>query len=101
MMILVIFVVLLFLKGIDLIPKRWQSFFELVYFHFYYMAKDNLGVEGLKYFPFIFSLFFFFSLFKCFWFMSLCLYPNNSHYCNSWVFFFHYYWGYFCWTLEV
>lgn len=59
MMILVIFVVLLFLKGIDLIPKRWQSFFELVYFHFYYMAKDNLGVEGLKYFPFIFSLFFF------------------------------------------
>ncbi len=58
-MILVIFVVLLFLKGIDLIPKRWQSFFELVYFHFYYMAKDNLGVEGLKYFPFIFSLFFF------------------------------------------
>lgn len=59
MMVLVIFVVLLFLKGIDLIPKRWQSFFELVYFHFYYMAKDNLGVEGLKYFPFIFSLFFF------------------------------------------
>nr|YP_009428246.1 ATP synthase F0 subunit 6 [Favites abdita]ASV64459.1 ATP synthase F0 subunit 6 [Favites abdita] len=59
MMLLVIFVVLLFLKGIDLIPKRWQSFFELVCFHFYYVAKENLGVEGLKFFPFILSLFFF------------------------------------------
>ena len=35
MMLLVIFVVLLFLKGIDLIPKRWQSFFVLACFHFY------------------------------------------------------------------
>lgn len=59
MMFLVIFVVLLFLKGVDLIPKRWQSFFELVCFHFYYVAKENLGVEGLKFFPFILSLFFF------------------------------------------
>ena len=59
MMSLVIFVVLLFLKGVGLVPKRWQSFFELVCFHFYYVAKENLGVEGLKFFPFILSLFFF------------------------------------------
>ena len=59
MMLLVLFVALLFLKGIDLIPKRWQSFFELVCFHFYCVAKENLGVEGLKFFPFILSLFFF------------------------------------------
>nr|YP_010461265.1 ATP synthase F0 subunit 6 [Heterocyathus sulcatus]UUF92196.1 ATP synthase subunit 6 [Heterocyathus sulcatus] len=59
MMLLVIFVVLLFFKGVDLIPKRWQSFFELIYYHFYYMVKDNLNIKGLNYFPFIFSLFFF------------------------------------------
>nr|YP_010461279.1 ATP synthase F0 subunit 6 [Trochocyathus caryophylloides]UUF92223.1 ATP synthase subunit 6 [Trochocyathus caryophylloides] len=59
MMLLVLFVVLLALKGMDLIPKRWQVFFELVYFHFYCVAKDNLGVEGLRLFPFILSLFFY------------------------------------------
>lgn len=59
MMLFVIFIVLLFFKGIDLIPKRWQSFFELIYYHFYYLVKDNLNIEGLKFFPFIFSLFFF------------------------------------------
>nr|YP_010585879.1 ATP synthase F0 subunit 6 [Plerogyra sinuosa]UZY20662.1 ATP synthase 6 [Plerogyra sinuosa] len=71
MMIFVIFVGLLFLKGVDLIPKRWQSFFELVYFHFYYVAKENLGVKGLKFFPFIFSLFFFLVFLKVF---GLCPY---------------------------
>ena len=100
MMLLVIFVVLLFLKGVDLIPKRWQSFFELVCFHFYYVAKENLGVEGLKFFPFILSLFFF-SLFKYLWFMSLCIYPNNSYNCNSWVFFFDYYRDYSLWAFKV
>nr|YP_004581283.1 ATP synthase F0 subunit 6 [Polycyathus sp. MFL-2011]AEG79868.1 ATP synthase F0 subunit 6 [Polycyathus sp. MFL-2011] len=59
MMLFVIFIVLLFFKGIDLVPKRWQSFFELIYYHFYYLVKDNLNIEGLKFFPFIFSLFFF------------------------------------------
>nr|UUF92207.1 ATP synthase subunit 6 [Premocyathus sp. IS-2022] len=54
-----IIIVLLFLSGGDLIPKRWQSILELTYSHFYRVIEDNLGVGGLKYFPFILSLFFF------------------------------------------
>uniref|UniRef100_UPI00315C8910 ATP synthase subunit 6 n=1 Tax=Madrepora porcellana TaxID=3134087 RepID=UPI00315C8910 len=59
MLFFVLVTVLLLLKGITLIPKRWQSFFELVYSHFYRVIKENLSIGGLKYFPFVFSLFFF------------------------------------------
>ena len=59
MMILVVVVVLLLFKGVQLIPKRWQSLIELIYEHFHGVVKDNLGSEGLRYFPLIVSLFFF------------------------------------------
>ena len=58
MMILAVVVVLLLFKGIQLIPKRWQSIIELIYDHLHGVVKDNLGSEGLKYFPLIISLFF-------------------------------------------
>lgn len=98
MMILVVVVVLLLFKGVQLIPKRWQSLIELIYEHFHGVVKDNLGSEGLRYFPLIVSLFFFYSVFECVGLIPLCFYPNcsycshigfvlfNNHRCDSsWV----------------
>jgi F-type H+-transporting ATPase subunit a len=46
-------------KGRALVPGRWQSVAELLYEFVANMIKDNVGSEGRKYFPFIFSLFMF------------------------------------------
>lgn len=46
-------------KGRALIPGRWQSMAELMYEFVANMIRDNVGTEGRKYFPFIFSLFMF------------------------------------------
>lgn len=43
----------------DLVPSRWQSLAELSYEFVAGMIRDNVGSEGRKYFPFIFSLFMF------------------------------------------
>ncbi|CAA7622928.1 F0F1 ATP synthase subunit A [Magnetospirillum sp. UT-4] len=43
----------------SLIPGRWQSMAELFYEFIANMLKDNVGSEGRKYFPFVFSLFIF------------------------------------------
>src|SRR5262245_47276177 len=43
----------------SLVPTRWQSMAELVYEFIAGMLRDNVGNEGRKYFPFIFSLFVF------------------------------------------
>nr|YP_654296.1 ATP synthase F0 subunit 6 [Rhodactis sp. CASIZ 171755]ABF93376.1 ATP synthase F0 subunit 6 [Rhodactis sp. CASIZ 171755] len=59
MMIIAAIVVLLLFRGAQLIPDRWQSIIESIYDHFHGVVKDNLGSEGLKYFVFIISLFFF------------------------------------------
>nr|YP_009139593.1 ATP synthase F0 subunit 6 [Platyzoanthus mussoides]YP_626492.1 ATP synthase F0 subunit 6 [Discosoma sp. CASIZ 168915]YP_626505.1 ATP synthase F0 subunit 6 [Discosoma sp. CASIZ 168916]ABF67624.1 ATP synthase F0 subunit 6 [Discosoma sp. CASIZ 168915]ABF67637.1 ATP synthase F0 subunit 6 [Discosoma sp. CASIZ 168916]AKF78604.1 ATP synthase F0 subunit 6 [Platyzoanthus mussoides] len=59
MMIIAAIVVLLLFRGAQLIPDRWQSIIESIYAHFHGVVKDNLGSEGLKYFAFIISLFFF------------------------------------------
>ncbi len=40
-----------------LVPGRWQSMAELSYEFVANMIRDNVGAEGRKYFPFIFSLF--------------------------------------------
>ena len=40
-------------------PTRWQSMAELCYEFVANMIRDNVGTEGKKYFPFIFSLFMF------------------------------------------
>ena len=59
MMTFVIIVVLLFFKGIELIPKRWQSVYECLENYFYYITVQNLSNVGLIYFSFIVSLFVF------------------------------------------
>jgi F-type H+-transporting ATPase subunit a len=43
----------------SLIPGRWQSRAEISYEFIAGMIRDNVGSEGRKYFPFIFSLFMF------------------------------------------
>jgi len=42
-----------------LVPGRWQSVAELSYEFIANMIRDNVGNEGRKYFPFIFTLFMF------------------------------------------
>lgn len=42
-----------------LVPGRWQSMAEMTYQLVAGMVRDNVGKEGMKYFPFIFSLFLF------------------------------------------
>lgn len=42
-----------------LVPGRWQSMAELFYEFVANMLRDNVGSEGRKYFPFIFTLFMF------------------------------------------
>lgn len=42
-----------------MVPSRWQSIAELTYEFVGGMVKDNAGVEGMRYFPFIFTLFMF------------------------------------------
>ncbi len=46
-------------KGRSLIPTRMQSIAELLYEFIAKMVKDNLGEEGMKYFPWVFSIFIF------------------------------------------
>lgn len=40
-----------------LVPGRWQSAAEMLYEFIASMVRDNLGKEGRKYFPFIFTVF--------------------------------------------
>lgn len=42
-----------------LVPGRWQSLAELFYEFVANMIRDNVGSEGRRYFPFIFTLFMF------------------------------------------
>lgn len=42
-----------------LVPGRWQSMAEMSYEFIAGLLRDNVGSEGRKYFPFIFSLFMF------------------------------------------
>jgi len=46
-------------RGRALVPGRWQSMAEVFYEFVANMIRDNVGSEGRKYFPFIFSLFMF------------------------------------------
>ncbi|MEQ8287807.1 F0F1 ATP synthase subunit A [Thalassospira sp.] len=43
----------------SLVPGRWQGSAEVMYEFVANMLKDNVGSEGRKYFPFIFTLFMF------------------------------------------
>jgi F-type H+-transporting ATPase subunit a len=42
-----------------LVPSRWQSIPEMLYEFVAKMIDDNVGSEGMRYFPFIFTLFMF------------------------------------------
>jgi F-type H+-transporting ATPase subunit a len=42
-----------------MVPGRWQSLVEMSYEFVAKMVRDNSGVEGMRYFPFIFTLFMF------------------------------------------
>ena len=46
-------------RGRALVPGRWQSMAELTYEFVASMIRNNVGTEGRKYFPFVFSLFMF------------------------------------------
>jgi F-type H+-transporting ATPase subunit a len=47
------------MRGYSLVPGRVQSIAELSYEFVANMVRENTGTEGMKYFPFIFSLFIF------------------------------------------
>ncbi|MCW9002093.1 MAG: F0F1 ATP synthase subunit A [Rhodospirillales bacterium] len=63
MMVLTITAVTAFLtlsmRGRALVPGRWQALAEVTYEFVANMIRDNVGSEGRRYFPFIFSLFMF------------------------------------------
>lgn len=62
-MVLALAAIVLFLlfasNGRNLIPTRLQSMAELLYEFIAKMVKDNIGEDGMKYFPWVFSIFIF------------------------------------------
>lgn len=62
-MVIVVALIILFLtvsmRGRAMVPGRMQSVAELSYEFIANMLKENVGSEGRKYFPFIFSVFMF------------------------------------------
>lgn len=46
-------------SGRHLVPTRWQSSAELTYEFIANMLKDSAGSQGMRFFPFVFSLFMF------------------------------------------
>ncbi len=63
MMVLVVLMVTAFLtlsmRGRAMVPGRWQSIAELAYGLVASALRDNVGVDGRRYFPFVFTLFMF------------------------------------------
>jgi F-type H+-transporting ATPase subunit a len=47
------------MRGSALVPGRWQCVVELCYEFVAKMIRDNVGSQGRRYFPFIFTLFMF------------------------------------------
>ena len=62
-MVIAILAITLFLtlsmRGRALVPGRWQAMAEMSYEFIANLVRDNVGSEGRKYFPFIFTLFMF------------------------------------------
>ena len=54
-----IYLFLLSVSNKAIIPNQWQTVAEELYSFVYNMVTENVGKEGLKYFPLIFSLFMF------------------------------------------
>lgn len=62
MLVAVLLVTFLFTAGVrsgSLVPGRWQAAVEMAYEFIANMIRDNVGREGIRYFPFIFTLFVF------------------------------------------
>ena len=63
MMVLVVVLVTAFLtlsmRGRAMVPGRWQSIAELAYGLVAGAVRDNVGADGRRYFPFVFTLFMF------------------------------------------
>ncbi|HEX6842292.1 MAG TPA: F0F1 ATP synthase subunit A [Stellaceae bacterium] len=57
--VLVTLLVTLATRQARLVPSRWQSVAELSYEFVANMIQENVGKEGMRYFPFIFTLFMF------------------------------------------
>lgn len=51
--------VVLSMRNARLVPTRWQSLAELSYEFCADMVRENVGSEGKRYFPFVFTLFMF------------------------------------------
>ena len=47
------------MSGRSLVPSRIQSMAEIVYEYIAGMVKENLGEDGMKFFPWVFSIFIF------------------------------------------
>ena len=47
------------MRKAEMVPNRTQSVAELAYTFVANMVRDNVGTDGMKYFPFIFTLFMF------------------------------------------
>ena len=47
------------MRGRAMVPGRWQSIAELSYEFIANMLRENVGSEGRRYFPFVFTLFMF------------------------------------------
>ncbi|MBS0233357.1 MAG: F0F1 ATP synthase subunit A [Proteobacteria bacterium] len=47
------------MRGRSLVPSRVQSLAEIAYEYVAGMVKENLGEEGMKFFPWVFSIFIF------------------------------------------
>ena len=57
--VLVTALIMLSTRRAQLVPSRWQSVSELCYEFIAGMIQENTGKEGMRYFPFIFTLFMF------------------------------------------
>ena len=57
MLVVTITLAITIFKSNALVPRRWQVIIEVLYDHWVNLIKDSLGIKGLKYFPFVFSLF--------------------------------------------
>jgi F-type H+-transporting ATPase subunit a len=55
----VTFIMVVGMSKREMVPGRWQSFAESMYEFIGNMIRDNVGDEGRKFFPFIFTLFMF------------------------------------------
>ena len=62
------------LRRRSIVPTVAQSIPESIYEFISGLLKENVGMEGLKYFPFIFTLFLFVAFGNLFGVVSLCVY---------------------------